>query len=112
MERPRNKKISELFSWEEATEATAVYLFINHTAWSQRAMAGIERKNNDNKQRADTRKQTVKLNKENPTEPLSTPICVLSVAYISFEKRYTMPVILLKWYPIPTKVQCAHTTIK
>ena len=31
---------------------SASYLFINHTAWSPRAMAGIERKNNDNKQQS------------------------------------------------------------
>ena len=29
-----------------------IHLFINHTAWSPRAMAGIERRNNDNKQQS------------------------------------------------------------
>ena len=63
-----------------------IYVFINHTAYSPRAMAGIERKTTITSSKADTRKQTVKLNKErkSPTEPLSTPICVLSFAYISF----------------------------
>ena len=28
------------------------------------------------------------------------------------EKRYTMPVISLQWYTIPTKVQNTHTTIR
>ena len=29
-----------------------------------------------------------------------------------FEKRYTMPVVLLKWYTIPPSVQGARTTLK
>ena len=39
------------------------------------------------------------------------PAACRFISYI-FEKRYTMTVVLLKWYPIPTKVQCAHTAIK
>ena len=38
--------------------------------------------------------------------------CILPSYHTRMEKSYTMPVVSLKWYPIPTKVQCAHTTIK
>ena len=36
---------------------------------------------------------------------------IASLASIN-EKRYTMPVVLLKWYTIPPSVQGARTTLK
>ena len=53
-------------------------LFINHTAWSPRAMAGIERKTTITSSKADTRKQTVKLNKGNPPLSRRPPLSVCS----------------------------------
>ena len=55
-----------------------IYLFINHTAWSPRAMAGIERKTTITSSKADTRKQTVKLNKGNPPLSRRPPLSVCS----------------------------------